>query len=532
MLGARPQCPAISAPYLFRLKEANEFTVASFNTERFYDTVNDPSTSDVVLTVTAFNNRLNKASLAIRNVMRTPDIIGVEEMENLTTLQALAAKINNDAVAAGQPDPGYQAYLVEGNDIGGIDVGFLVKTPSVTVIDVTQLGKDTTYTEPGGTMALLNDRPPLVLRAVINAPNATLVNFPITVIVNHLRSLSGVDDPADGDRVRTKRRAQAEFLADLIQSRQGTENIVSIGDYNAFEFNDGYVDSIGTIKGTPTSATDVVLASSDLVDPDLTDLISFAAADQKYSYSFDGNAQALDHELITANLLTRFAHINYARNDADFPESFRNDSSRPERISDHDMPVAYFTFPVVCGVTCPANVTSPNAPGQCGAVVSYPAPTVSGDCAPLSCTPSSGSFFPIGATTVTCSESIGSGASCSFTVTVNDTQSPVINGASANPAVLWPANHKMVAVIINYTASDNCGAVTCTLSVASNEPINGTGDGDTSPDWTIQDAHHLMLRAERSGGGSGRIYTITINCTDGAGNSASQTVLVTVPHNK
>ena len=55
--------------------------------ERFFDTVDDPGTSDVALTATAFANRLNKASLAIRNVMNTPDIIGVEEMEHLSTLQ-------------------------------------------------------------------------------------------------------------------------------------------------------------------------------------------------------------------------------------------------------------------------------------------------------------------------------------------------------------------------------------------------------------------------------------------------------------
>src|SRR5262249_25036905 len=90
----------------------NELTIANFNMERFYDTVDDPGTSDVALTPTAFANRLNKASLAIRNVMNTPDIIGVEEMEHLTTLQALASKISADAIAAGQPDPNYQAFLV------------------------------------------------------------------------------------------------------------------------------------------------------------------------------------------------------------------------------------------------------------------------------------------------------------------------------------------------------------------------------------------------------------------------------------
>ncbi|MEP7271367.1 MAG: S-layer homology domain-containing protein [Acidobacteriota bacterium] len=326
------------------LPASNQFTVASFNMQRFFDTTNDPGTSDVVLTTTAFNNRLKKVSLAIRNVIRTPDIIGVVEMENLTTLQSVATQVNNDAVTAGDPDPNYQAYLVEGNDIGGIDVGFLVKTTTVSVIDVTQFGLTTTYIDPNDNQpALLNDRPPLLLRATVQPPAGAL--FPITVIVNHLRSLSGVDDPVDGNRVRTKRRAQAEFLANLIQTRQTNdpnERIISIGDYNAFQFNDGLVDSIGTIKGVPTPATMVALASSDLVNPDLTDLIDTAPADQRYSYSFDGNAQALDHELISSNLLPKFAQIVYARNNADFPETFRTDPDRPERISDHDIPVVYF----------------------------------------------------------------------------------------------------------------------------------------------------------------------------------------------
>ena len=59
---------------------ADEVTVGSFNMERFFDTVNDPGVSDVALTATAFNNRLNKASLAIRNVMRSPHVIGVQEV--------------------------------------------------------------------------------------------------------------------------------------------------------------------------------------------------------------------------------------------------------------------------------------------------------------------------------------------------------------------------------------------------------------------------------------------------------------------
>jgi hypothetical protein len=59
----------------------------------------------------------------------------------------------------------------------------------------------------------------------------------------------------------------------------------------------------------------------------------------------------------------------------------------------------------------------------------------------------------------------------------------------------------------------------------------GTGDSDTEPDWEILDAHHVRLRAERSGQGDGRIYAIAITAIDSQGNTSKQTVSVTVPHN-
>jgi predicted extracellular nuclease len=434
-----------------------ELTVATANLERFFDTANDPDTSDAVLTLTAFANRLEKVSLAIRNVMKFPDIIGVEEVENLPTLQAIADKVNADAVLAGQPDPQYAAYLEEGNDIGGIDVGFLAKTPKVEVVGVAQVGKDATYYDPvGGSQAMLNDRPPLVMHALIHGPSGS--PLPVTVIVNHLRSLSGIDDPVDGARVRAKRAAQAEFLANLIQGYQAAgEKVISVGDYNATQFNDGYVDVIGTILGTPVPSDQVVSPTlAGLVDPPLTDLLDFAPAGQRYSYVFDGNAEELDHILVTSDLLPSVNGLYYARDNADFPESYRNDPSRPERYSDHDIAVAYF------GVV------------------------------------------------------------------------PIIGNASATPSMLWPANHKMVNVTVGYDLGTACdqNPATATLSVSSNEPVNGTGDGDTAPDWIVVDAHHVKLRAERAGTGSGRVYTITITATDSRGEVTTQDVTVTVPHNK
>ena len=412
------------------LAAANELTIANFNMERFFDTVNDPATSDVALTATAFANRLNKASLAIRTVLNTPDVIGVEEMENLPTLQALADKVNADAVAAGQPSPSYQAFLVEGNDVGGIDVGLLVKG-SVNVISVEQAGKDTTFIQPDGTAALLNDRPPLVLTATASQPGSD-TSLPFTMVVNHLRSLLSIDDPVDGPRVRAKRAAQAEFLANLLQSHQSAgENVISVCDCNAFEFNDGYVDVIGTILGRPAPVDQVVTASPDLVDPDFTDLVSTLPHDQQYSYVFNGSAQVLDHIVVNPSLLSKLSRFAYARNDADFPEVFRNDPNRPERISDHDMPVAYFTLPEATPpvLHLPADITA-EATSPAGAVVSYEATATDArdTNVVVDCVPASGSLFALGATTVNCSatNSRHKTAEGSFSITVVDTTAPVV----------------------------------------------------------------------------------------------------------
>ena len=103
---------------------------------------------------------------------------------------------------------------------------------------------------------------------------------------------------------------------------------------------------------------------------------------------------------------------------------------------------------------------------------------------------------------------------------------PTISGVLADPASLWPPNHKMESVQVSYTVTPACGGTpTVTLGVTSNE-------GDSS-DWQILDLHRLNLRSERLGTQKeGRVYTITITATDPSGSSAQKTVLVTVPHDQ
>ncbi len=190
------------------------------------------------------------------------------------------------------------------------------------------------------------------------------------------------------------------------------------------------------------------------------------------------------------------------------------------------------TAPVIA---CPANVTAFNDPGVCGAAVQFNI-TATDNCPGVLVTsvPASGSFFAVGTTTVTASatDAAGNISTCTFTVTVIDNEPPVITGLKATPDQLWPPNHKMMDVMVDYASTDNCVVVSCELSVTSNEAQNGNGDGNTEEDWIVVDNHHLKLRAERSGNASGRIYTITVTCTDQYGNSSSKTTTVKVPHNK
>ncbi len=120
------------------------------------------------------------------------------------------------------------------------------------------------------------------------------------------------------------------------------------------------------------------------------------------------------------------------------------------------------------------------------------------------------------------------------TVTVADTLAPAIQQLAASPAQLWPPNHRMVEVTVSALAADACdGAPACAIvAVTSDEPVDGTGDGDTAPDWQIVDGSTVLLRAERAGGGDGRVYTVSVSCTDAAGNAAAGEVRVSVPHRR
>ncbi|HEU4402416.1 MAG TPA: thrombospondin type 3 repeat-containing protein, partial [Candidatus Polarisedimenticolia bacterium] len=147
--------------------------------------------------------------------------------------------------------------------------------------------------------------------------------------------------------------------------------------------------------------------------------------------------------------------------------------------------------------------------------------------------------YPLGGTpvTFTATDAAGNVATCSASVKVRDTTAPILV-LSATPAVLWPPNHRLVPVQVGWQVTETCdpAASVSLVSVISSEPddMEGNGDGQTTGDIAEAVAGSadttVMLRAERSGEGSGRTYTLTYAARDASGNVGSALATVRVPH--
>jgi len=99
-----------------------------------------------------------------------------------------------------------------------------------------------------------------------------------------------------------------------------------------------------------------------------------------------------------------------------------------------------------------------------------------------------------------------------------------LDSVSASPNMLWPPNHQMTPVTISISPSNGCIAGSCMItSVSSNEPAGS--DAVASGDAVITGNLTVSLRADRTGNDkSGRVYTVTLECTDASDNSSSKAV--------
>jgi hypothetical protein len=328
---------AAPLPVAVRPRQPGEFTVGTLNLFRLFDDVDDlpdGERNDAVVPTAEYLRRRAKFTSYILDVLDAPDILAVQEAESLQVLMDLAGDI-----AAVDPAVVYSAHLVEGNDIGTIDVGFLLRD-QIAVDAITQLGKDELFTFDNPPSPL-HDRPPLLLEG---RNVRQFGSFPIAVMVVHNRSLNNIES----ERTQRKRFEQAESIAQKVQDLQTADpsvRLVVIGDFNAFEFTDGYVDAVGIVKGDFEPADSNVcgtLLCSDLVDPNLTDLALVVDPDERYSFIFRGNGQVLDHALTSQGLAPEITGAEFGRGNADAAVDLINDDGSivpenlPLRSSDHD----------------------------------------------------------------------------------------------------------------------------------------------------------------------------------------------------
>jgi endonuclease/exonuclease/phosphatase family metal-dependent hydrolase len=298
----------------------NQYSIGTLNCHVFIDDDN-----------TVLQTRAAKFSKYIREVMKSPDIVALQEVENMNVAQTLANKIHSDDASLT-----YTPYIVEYDDFSGLNTAYLVKN-TVTVTQVDLVGETATFSMGGYTYDTF-DRPPYLLYAQIG-------NFAFRVLNVHLRSRNSIDDPQDGEFVRTKRHEQSLWIANYIQNIQNNNpaaNVAIVGDYNAFEFTDGYVDVLGQITGDP-DPLGAMFEVENIVNPPLVNLTKSDEQNNRYSYVYNGDAQALDHIVLTSSFNNYARYFKFVHANSDYPEYFENDASTPIGCSDHDGAVFRFT---------------------------------------------------------------------------------------------------------------------------------------------------------------------------------------------
>ncbi len=194
----------------------------------------------------------------------------------------------------------------------------------------------------------------------------------------------------------------------------------------------------------------------------------------------------------------------------------------------------------------PADITVQVATNAASAVVNFTA-TATDNCPGVAvvCEPPSGSTFPVGTTIVQCTATDTSGnvAIASFKVRVlrkpgcrGDDEPPTIQCVTPSKRCLWPPNHKMVTVTFKTSATDNSGQPVSAevVSVTSDDASGSTGSSPSARDYAITGPLTVQLRAERSGRDPhrDRTYRIVIAVRDAAGNIATETTSVHVPHDQ
>lgn len=240
-------------------------SIASQNLNRFFDDKDDPQKTDKVLTSEVYQKNLQKISNHFQKAFNCPDIILVQEIENISVLKDLALKTCSEIKS-------YQAILKEGFDPGGIDVGALV-SDHIRLISWYQIGADQYFED---TRHPLYTRPPLFIQFSMARDSSK----PVNLVVVHLRSMRGLGGKKH-QRIVSKRNQQAAWLGKWVENfleQNENANLIIAGDFNA---------TGGCVNEHDLMAVICNLSNEDLSQR-LINLNHRVSENQRYTYLYGG----------------------------------------------------------------------------------------------------------------------------------------------------------------------------------------------------------------------------------------------------
>ena len=303
------------------------FTVATYNMYNLFDEFDDPGKDDEpeLYPPELVELTLSKHAHAIKDILRLPDLVAVQEVENIAILERLTET---------EPIAGiYGAVLIDGPDARGIDVGLLYRLDRVEVLsaearqtctdnpDLYGPGTDPNFPCDPGYNPLFS-RPPLVvhLRTIVHSWWCRYRSgTDLWVIINHFKSKGVYHDPPNEDP-EPRRIEQAEWvnhLVDEIQDCNRYAKVMVLGDLNSF-------------------ATEAPVHT--LEDGGLWNLIYGVQKSSRYSYIYRGVSEVLDYIMVSKSLIWRFIRARYVHFNVDFPYDYwADDPTTGIRSSDHDV---------------------------------------------------------------------------------------------------------------------------------------------------------------------------------------------------
>jgi len=341
----------------------NNTADGSENNGAFNDTCAGTGASDTCPTADQYARRRTKWAIQVCDVLKAPVVIDAEEIENRSVLADLATSVHDRCGVQ------YVPYSLPGNDVSGINIGILVRD-DVEVESVTQMFLNTLTTNcSSGASCTLNDRPPVLMKA-------SWRGYDFALLAIYDRSMSGLGDPAK-PYIGPKRAEQAAQLAQIVQAwqsgstlagagnarqdasgaiTQGPFDIVGdadvplfvAGDFNAYEFSDGYADVTGMVMGTADQSKNLYWFNGNSANTDTPAYVapspalvnSAVAADpaQAYSFNFSGLTQEIDHILLSQRAWQDFAGVSNAHGNSDVAEASGVilDDLTAARGGDHD----------------------------------------------------------------------------------------------------------------------------------------------------------------------------------------------------